>query len=140
MAREVLAPIRSDRSDFPLAGVLILRGAEAAADAEVLHGLHEKRRAGDFCGFAADAGDDFVGAHSVALFKRLELREHAAGAGAATTADEGRGGFPRRILQNDVCKLLQFFRHVGEGSVLIALNRAVDAPGVLLRENPLGTL
>ncbi len=45
---------------FRLQGVLILGGTEAAADAEVLHGLHEKRSAGNSCGFAADASDGVV--------------------------------------------------------------------------------
>ena len=57
--------------------VLVLRGAAAAADAEILHGLEIKNSAGNLGSGFADAGNDFVGAN-LAFAERLELAKHRA--------------------------------------------------------------
>ena len=43
------------------------------------------------------------------------------------------------ILQDDVSELAHFLGHGREGKVLIALDQAADAAGVLLREKSLGS-
>ena len=56
---------------------MILRGAAAAADAEILLGLEDNRGAGDGRELGAQAGDDLIG-RGFALLVGFERKEAAA--------------------------------------------------------------
>src|SRR4029077_8763852 len=114
-------------------------GAAAAADAEILNGLQIQSGAGDSTGLGADARDDLVGA-SFSLVARFELREQPRRAAAAAAAGERNYRFHSRILRNNVGKSAHLLRHGGKRKILIADDAAIDAPGVLLREETFGRL
>src|SRR5712692_8353540 len=119
-----------------LQGVLVLRTTKASTHAEILDSLQVQSGAGNLRGLRANASDDLIGA-DFALAERLELSEHARGAATAAAASEGRDGVDGWILQDDVGEDAHLLRHGGEGQVLIALDEAGDAAGVLLREEAL---
>ena len=88
--------------------VLVLGTAEAAADRDVLPGLHEELGAFDRGHLRAQALDDLVGG-IVALVERLQLNEDAGrvlgrvvGIGPGEAEDAGDGG----ILPDDIDDLL----------------------------------
>ena len=70
-----------------LQGVLILSGASATTNAEVLNGLQIQSGAGDSTRLGADPCDNLVCAQ-LPLVQRLELSEHAGCAATAAAASE----------------------------------------------------
>src|SRR6266487_5406212 len=127
--REVFEAVR-------LQSVLVLCATKAATHAEILDSLQVQSGAGNLRGLRANPGDDLIGAE-FPLAERLELGEHARGASAAAAAGEGGNGIDGRILQDDVGEDAHLLRHGREGQILIALDEAGDAAGVLLREEAL---
>src|SRR5713226_1519364 len=115
--------------------VLILRGAAAAADAEVLNGLQIQSGSGNSGSLGAESRDDLVGA-KLSHVERLELSEHARRAAAGKSGD----GINSRILPNNVGESAHLLRHGGKGEILIANDAAIEAAGVLLREETFGRL
>src|SRR5262249_38533654 len=130
-------PVVEVGDTFRLQGVLILRAAEASADAQVLNRLHKKLRAGDLSGFATQARNNLVGAH-LAFVERFELGKHARRAGAVASSREGGDRVDCRSGHDDFVELCELFRHRGEGDVLIALDVTVYTAGVLLRKEAFG--
>src|SRR2546422_8591492 len=119
-----------------LQSVLVLRASKAATHAEILDSLQVQSGAGNLRGLRANPGDDLIGA-DLALAERLELGEHARGAATAAAAGEGGDGIDGWILQDDVGEHAHLLRHGREGQILIAVDEAGDAAGVLLREEAL---
>ena len=78
-----------------------------------------------------NAGDDQVGA-KLTLFQGLQLREHACGAGAVSAAGKRSYRVDGWISSNDIREGAHLFRHFGKRSVLVSLNEAIDAAGILL--------
>src|ERR1041384_5484762 len=116
-----------------LQSVLILRAAHAPAHVEVLSGLQVQGGAGNLRGGPANARYDLVNA-DFPFAEWLELAKHARSASSAAAAGEGSDGVHGWILQDDVREFAHFLRHGGKGQILIALNHARKAAGVLLRE------
>ncbi len=123
--------------------VLVLRGRTATADLNVLLHLQKQRRAGNARQLAAQPVDHLVGRDAArALFKRLERDEHVAdvvrAAAGSTTADKGRHGADRRIVEHHLRQRLLLHAHGVEADVLRGHGAAAHAPGVLLRKESLG--
>ena len=86
--------------------VLELRAADAGADLDVLHRLHEHAHAGHAVHRRLQAGDH--GRRRVALGARLERDGEAAGVGRGVDgagADEGDDAADRRVVQRDLGEL-----------------------------------
>src|SRR5215469_9731946 len=66
------------------------------------------------------------------------LRKHPGSAGAVAPSSERGYGIHRGIRHDDLVESPQFVRHGREGDVLVSLNVAVDAPGILLGKEPFG--
>ena len=98
--------------------VLVLRAAQAAADADVLPRLHEEFGAFDRRHLRPQALDDLVGGH-VALVMRLQLNEHAAG-----------------VLGRVVGVRAGEIEHAGDGRVLARRSRRAGAscPAIFAKE------
>ena len=120
-------------------GELILRAARAAADPQILHRLHDHRRAGELRQLPAQPTDDLVGRHPVALLLRHEADEHPRCVRAPPRGPAGRSSDPghRRILLDGERELRQQPAHRLKRSVLIGVEGAGDPAGVLLREESL---
>jgi len=102
-----------------LQGVLILRGAAAPADGEVLNGLQVQSGAGNSGRLGADTRDDLVGA-KLPLAERFELGEQACGAAATAPPVKEITDVNGRVLRDNVGKNAHLFRHSGKGQILIA--------------------
>src|SRR5215510_6486400 len=116
-----------------LQSVLVLSAAHAPAHAEILNGLQVKSGAGNLCGFRADPGNHLIGAE-FAFAERLKLAKHARGTSPAAATGEGSDGVDGRILENYVREVAHLLGHGGKRQVLITLDDAGEAAGVLLRE------
>ena len=92
-----------------LQGVLVLRVARAAADADVLHRLQEQGGARNHRHLPPQPRDDAVGG-DVTLVRRIQRDEHEAGIGLAS-AGEPDGGLDRGILLEDADELRQLLLH-----------------------------
>ncbi len=119
-----------------LQSVLILGATEPAADGYVLHGLQKQRGARNVRCLAAKAGDDMIGV-DLSLVQGLQLSEHARRAGAISSTGECGDRIDRRVCPDDIHERAHFLGHFHERSVLISLNEAIDAPGILLGEEAL---
>src|SRR5882724_2355295 len=86
----------------------------------------------------AQASDDFLH-RRVALAKRFETDEHAAGI-ALSSAGDANYAFHGRIAAYDVHERHELFLHRLERRVLIRLNAAHQSTGVLFGKKPLWNL
>ena len=84
-----------------------------------------------------------LGAESVIAIdrfaERLKLAKHAGGAAPAAAAGERSDGLHRRVAHHNVGKLPHFLGHGGKRQILITLDQASEAAGILLWEKSLGS-
>ena len=133
---QLRAPVVQVGQVVALQGVLVLRVALAAADADVLHRLQEQIGARHLGQLGAQAGDHLVG-RDVALGQGLQRGEDEARVGLAA-AGEADHGVDRRIAAHDDDELAELRAHRLERDALVGADAADDAAGVLLREEALG--
>ena len=124
---------------FALQRVLKLRLALAAADGQVLRGLHEEGCARHHCQLPAQSANHLISA-DLALGERLQRDEHAALVGRSVAAGKAHNGLNRRIFHHDVDKLRHLLLHRGERNILRGLYRTLSRPVSCCGKNPLGTM
>ena len=117
---------------------LELGPGRAAAEADVLGGLHEQPGALHLVELRPQPGDDLLGA-GIALVARLQRDVHAPGIeGAAAAADEHGDAGDGGIGLHDPAEFLLMPLHVREGNVLRRFRSRGEQPVILLREKSLG--
>ncbi|MNF57847.1 hypothetical protein D3C84_393880 [compost metagenome] len=115
-------------------GVLVQRRALAAADVDVLLRRQQQGGARHAGQLRPQPGDDLRGA-GLALVARLEAGEHHVAAALAGVLVEG---VDIRVLADDRHQLFDLVAQGAEGQALVGLEGALQAPGVLLREEAPG--
>ena len=119
--------------------VLVGRVARAPAHAQVLHRAEEHAQAGELVELRAQPRRSPPAVLSRALGHRLEVDEHEAAA-RAPAAREADHRVDRRVLADDVDRLLQLLGERGRRDALVGAQAAVELPVVLLREVALGNV
>ncbi len=118
--------------------VLILRVRLASADPDILRGLQEQAGAGNLCQPAAQARDHLV-AGQAALGDRLQGDEDIAAIDLAA-AGEADHAVDVGVRADDLDELLHLLAHQLERDALVGLDAAIEASGILLREEAEGQL
>src|SRR5262249_34472291 len=108
-----------------LQGILVLRGAQATSDTQILVDLHAEAGPGYACELATQPHAYLIGG-DLAFFEGFELDEHARGIDRAAEAATGKAEdvFHRRVLTNQGHVLLKQFPYCLKRTALVSQNLA----------------